>query len=211
MDGLVERYNRTLKSMLKKFVAANGKDWDQWLPYLLFAYREVPQASTGFSPFELLYGRQVRGPLDLLREAWGNPRPTETNSILAYVLKMRDKMEEMASLVEDNMHQAQQTQARWYDQSTRQRSFTPGKQVLLLLPTTENKLLARWQGPYRITRKLGPVTYELEMPGRRKTRQVFHINLLKEWHERELPLSHQLMVRSVGEDEDEPSHKRQPS
>ena len=47
-DGLVERYNRTLKSMLKKFVAANGKDWDQWLPYLLFAYREVPQASTGF-------------------------------------------------------------------------------------------------------------------------------------------------------------------
>ena len=107
-DGLVERYNRTLKSMLKKFVSANGKDWDQWLPYLLFAYREVPQASTGFSPFELLYGRQVRGPLDLLREAWGNPRPTETNSILAYVLKMRDKMEEMASLVEDNMHQAQQ-------------------------------------------------------------------------------------------------------
>ena len=190
--------------MLKKFVSANGKDWDQWLPYLLFAYREVPQASTGFSPFELLYGRQVRGPLDLLREAWGNPRPTETNSILAYVLKMRDKMEEMASLVEDNMHQAQQTQARWYDQSARQRSFTPGQQVLLLLPTTENKLLARWQGPYRITRKLGPVTYELEMPGRRKTRQVFHINLFKEWHERELPLSHQLMVQSVGEDEDAP-------
>ena len=156
--------------MLKKFVAANGKDWDQWLPYLLFAYREVPQASTGYSPFELLYGRQVRGPLDLLREAWGNPRPTETNSILAYVLKMRDKMEEMASLVEDNMHQAQQTQARWYDQSTRQRSFTPGKQVLLLLPTTENKLLARWQGPYRIARKMGPVTYDLEMPGRRKPR-----------------------------------------
>ena len=155
-DGLVERYNRTLKSMLKKFVAANGEDWDQWLPYLLFAYREVPQSSTGFSPFELLYGRQVMGPLDLLREAWGNPRPTETNSILAYVLKMRDKMEEMASLVEDNMHQAQQTQARWYDQSARQRSFTPGQQVLLLLPRRRQRtsfwpagrgphgLLVRW-------------------------------------------------------------------
>lgn len=57
-DGLVERYNRTLKSMLKKFISSNAKDWDKWLPYLLFAYREVPQASTGFSPFELLYGRQ---------------------------------------------------------------------------------------------------------------------------------------------------------
>ena len=73
-DGLVERYNQTLKRMLRKFVAANGKDWDRWLPNLLFAYREVPQATTGFSPFELLYGRRVRGPLDVLREAWEGPR-----------------------------------------------------------------------------------------------------------------------------------------
>ena len=42
----------------------------EYLPYLLFAYREVPQESTGFSPFELLYGRKVRGPLDVLRETW---------------------------------------------------------------------------------------------------------------------------------------------
>lgn len=48
-DGLVERFNQTLKNMLKKFVSDSGKDWDKWLPYLLFAYREVPQASTGFS------------------------------------------------------------------------------------------------------------------------------------------------------------------
>ncbi|KAK3701802.1 hypothetical protein QZH41_005161 [Actinostola sp. cb2023] len=61
-DGLVERFNSTLKSMLKKFVASNIKDWDDYLPYMLFAYREVPQESTGFSPFELLYGRRVRGP-----------------------------------------------------------------------------------------------------------------------------------------------------
>ena len=54
-DGLVERFNQTLKSMLRKAAVEEGKDWDKMLPYLLFAYREVPQASTGFSPFELLY------------------------------------------------------------------------------------------------------------------------------------------------------------
>ena len=64
-DGLVERFNGTLKAMLKKTAAEEGKDWDRLLPYLLFAYREVPQASTGFSPFELVYGRNVRGPLDI--------------------------------------------------------------------------------------------------------------------------------------------------
>ena len=51
-DGLVERFNRTLKAMLNKLVGDEGKNWDQLLPYLLFAYREVPQASTGFSPFD---------------------------------------------------------------------------------------------------------------------------------------------------------------
>ncbi len=66
-DGLVERFNRTLKNMVRKFVKEDAKNWDKWLEPLLFAVREVPQASTGFSPFELLYGRQPRGCLSSLR------------------------------------------------------------------------------------------------------------------------------------------------
>lgn len=200
--GLVKRCNRTLKSMVRKFVAANGKDWDQWLPYLLFAYQEVPQASTGFSPFELLYGRRVRGPLDLLQEAWEQPRLAEGSSVISYVLKMRDKMEKKAGLVKDKLERAQQVQAQWYDRAARQRTLQPGQKVHLLLPTMENKLLARWQGPYQVCRRLGPVTYEIEMPERRKAKQTFHVNLLKEWHERDQPPSHQLLVRAVV-DEDE--------
>ena len=88
-DGLVERFNQTLKSMLRKSVNKEGKDWDKMIPYLLFAYREVPQSSTGFYPFELLYGREVRGPLDILREAWEtNTRSDE--SVVSYVLSMRE-------------------------------------------------------------------------------------------------------------------------
>ena len=68
-DGLVERFNQTLKSMLRKTAIEEGNDWDRLIPYLLFAYREVPQSSTGFSPFELLFGRPVRGPLEVLKES----------------------------------------------------------------------------------------------------------------------------------------------
>ena len=50
-DGLIERFNQTLKSMPRKALTNEGKDWDKLVPYLLFAYREVPQASTGFSHF----------------------------------------------------------------------------------------------------------------------------------------------------------------
>ena len=70
-DGLVERFNKTLKSMLRKLVDTDGRDWDQLLPYLMFAVREVPQSSTGFAPFELLYGRRPRGLLDLAKESLG--------------------------------------------------------------------------------------------------------------------------------------------
>lgn len=66
-DGMVERFSETLKTVLRKFVSDTGADWDQWLPYLMFAYREVSQSSTGFSPFELLYLHQVCGPLDVLK------------------------------------------------------------------------------------------------------------------------------------------------
>lgn len=46
------------------------KDWDKLLHYLLFAYQEVSQASTGFASFEPLYGRPVRGLLDIVKEEW---------------------------------------------------------------------------------------------------------------------------------------------
>jgi transposase InsO family protein len=56
MEGLCERFNQTLKSMIRKFVHEDARNWHQWLDPLLFAVREVPQASTGFSPFELPLG-----------------------------------------------------------------------------------------------------------------------------------------------------------
>ena len=66
-NGLVERFNSTLKGMLKKYVQDRVQTWDKYLPYLFFAYREVPSESTGYSSFELLYGRMVRGPLAVIK------------------------------------------------------------------------------------------------------------------------------------------------
>lgn len=99
----MEKYNQTLKAMLRKFVPNTGTDWDQWLPYLLFAYREVPQVSTGLSPFE--YCCQARGPLDLLKDYWENPRP-EGENIVAYVVQMRERLEQMPALVWEECNRA---------------------------------------------------------------------------------------------------------
>lgn len=67
-NGLCERFNGTLKQMLKRVAIERPKDWDRYLPAVLFGYREVPQESTGYSPFELLLGRKPRGPMMILHD-----------------------------------------------------------------------------------------------------------------------------------------------
>ena len=67
-NGLCERFNGTLKKMLKRMATEQPKEWPQFITPLLFAYREVPQASLQFSPFELVYGRSILGALQVLRE-----------------------------------------------------------------------------------------------------------------------------------------------
>jgi len=179
-DGLVERFNRTLKSLLRKLVNKEGRDWDRLLPYILFAYREVPHDTTGFSPFELLYGREVRGPLDVLKDVWEANRKSD-ESVVSHILLVRERMEEMSEVVEENARAAQSRQKRWYDQTARERELEPDEEVLVLLPTSTNKLLAQWQGPYRVLRRMGKVNYEVLMPDKKRKRKVFHINMLKKW------------------------------
>ena len=166
-DGLAERFNGTLKTMIRRFAQEAPGEWDELLPYLLFSYREVPQASTGFSPFELLYGRSVRGPLDILREAWteGVDDDMEVN-VSDYVVQMRERLQAMSELVGQNMEQAQAKQKKYFDRNARDRSFEPGELVLLLLPTRSRKMDAAWQGPFRVIKRTGPVDYRIDMPGR---------------------------------------------
>ena len=96
-DGLVERFNQTLKQMLRQLIEGEGREWNKLLPYVLFAYREVPQFS---SPFELLYGRDVRGPLDILKEGWTRTTP-QVDDIVSYVDRVHEQLEAAKDLVQE--------------------------------------------------------------------------------------------------------------
>ncbi|KAI7796732.1 hypothetical protein IRJ41_005254, partial [Triplophysa rosa] len=181
-DGLVERFNRTLKTMIRKFVHEDAKNWDKWLEPLLFAVREVPQASTGFSPFELLFGRQPRGVLDVLRETWEDG-PSNSKNEIQHVLDLRTKLHTLGRLSMENLLQAQDKQSRLYNRGTNLRKFSPGEKVLVLLPTSSSKLLAKWQGPFEVTRQVGDLDYEVIRTDRSGARQIYHLNLLKKWQE----------------------------
>lgn len=126
----------------------------------------------------------MRGPLDILKEAWEADNASEQVNILSYGIKMREKMEVTTEMVKVNMTKAQQQQKQWYDKSSRKRTLTLGQKVLLLLPSSHSSLLAKSQGPYEVNRRLSSVNYEVFMPDRRKKYQVYHINLLRPWHDK---------------------------
>ncbi|XP_055932014.1 uncharacterized protein K02A2.6-like [Argiope bruennichi] len=69
-NGLIERYNRVFKNSLHHIIRTDPSNWDKYIPYMLFAYREVPNCTTGVSPFKLMYGREARGPLSVLKSSW---------------------------------------------------------------------------------------------------------------------------------------------
>uniref|UniRef100_A0A8C1MWX3 Gypsy retrotransposon integrase-like protein 1 n=1 Tax=Cyprinus carpio TaxID=7962 RepID=A0A8C1MWX3_CYPCA len=179
-DGLVERFNQTLKQMLRRVAAEDKRDWDLMIPYVLFGVREVPQASTGFTPFELLFGRQPRGLLDVAREAW-EQQPAPHRTVIEHVRQMRERIDRVMPLVREHLTRAQQAQQRHYDRAAQPREFQPGDRVMVLVPSSACKFLASWKGPYSVVERIGPVTYRLRQPGRRQAEQLYHINLLKKW------------------------------
>ena len=162
-NGLVERFNGTLKGMLKRMCSEQPKMWDRFMPAVLFAYRETPQTSMGFSPFELLYGRTVRGPLTILRELWDKELKDEVKTTYQYVFELREKLEETCKLARENLGRARDVYKTYYDKTAKERKFKVGNKVLILLPTVNNKLLLQWRGPYDIVSVKGPMDYEVQV------------------------------------------------
>ena len=181
-NGLVERFNGSMKQMLKRMCAERPSDWDRYVEPLLFAIRESPQESLGFSPFELLYGRKVRGPMSILKELWtGNVDVAETKTTYEYILDLRNRLEETCQEAHRTLQKSAARYKHQYDKKSKNRSLEPGDKVLLLLPTDRNKLLLQWKGPFNVIARISAADYRIDLNGKTK---VFHINLLKKYHER---------------------------
>ena len=198
-NGLVERFNGTLKQMLKKLAMEQPQKWDEFIPALLFAYREVPQDSLGFSPFELLYGRTVKGPMRVLRQLWTEEEASdETKTTAEYVTNLRNRIEETCEIARDHLAKASLRQARYYDRHSKPRTLSVGTKALLLLPTKHNKLELAWKGPYTVVERVNSFDYKIKVG---KMTRMYHINLLREYHERDKMLQQEPVLEEEEEDE----------
>ncbi|XP_042877710.1 KRAB-A domain-containing protein 2-like [Penaeus japonicus] len=99
-QGALERSHQTIKSMLTDWLE-NCKDWDEGIPLVLYALRSSKQESLGCSPNELLFGKEVRGPLKLLFDSWVDME--NDVELTEYVSKLKDRLKQFKSLQVENL------------------------------------------------------------------------------------------------------------
>ncbi|GFT13820.1 retrovirus-related Pol polyprotein from transposon 412 [Trichonephila clavipes] len=164
--GAVERWNRTLKDMLSKNVQEHGSDWDLHLPFLLFAYREIPHSRTGMSPFQLVYGRLPSGPISLLKEVWVGERnipTTLSRSVEKYLEDLIEKLRKAHEIAAEMAEATQNNYASYYNLRSREKQFKVGDKVLVLLPSSTHKLMKTWIGPATIIEITRPYPAKVEL------------------------------------------------
>ena len=192
-QGALERFHQTLKNMVRTYCFDPGKDWDEGIHLLLFAIRESVQESLGFSPFELVFGHNVRGPLKLLKEKILSEDTTPLN-LLQYVSGFKHKLSKVCEIAKSNLKSSQTKMKMRYDLTAKERKFNPGEKVLVLLPIIGNTLQARYHGPYLVEKRISDLNYIIQTPDRRKQRQLCHINMLKPYFDKDSISSHSVNI-----------------
>ena len=181
--GLCERLVQSTKRIIGKLAHDSPRSWQKHLNCTMWALREVPNETTGISPFQAVFGILPKGPLAILKEHWCGETdlPLDLSKGTAdYLKELRNKLETAQSFVNSHTTQAQQRYARYYNLRSKDKHFSVGEQVIILMPdSTASKTFSRWRGPAVIVEKRSPYSYIVEING---ARQHIHANHLRKFY-----------------------------
>ena len=176
-NGCIERFHSTLKRCLKKQPKCS-EDWDLLIPYVLFALRESPCRATGYAPFELMYGREVRGPSKILRDTWVEQTP-EHSTHSEILNQIRSRLTIVRDIAFENERTLKNYNKEHYNKKANAPPLEIGQEVLVKIPTEPKGIHSEWKGPFTILNRPSNVTYTLDAPYRGERLKTFHRNSLK--------------------------------
>ena len=177
-NGMIERSHRVFKDILSHYVSKSQQDWDEFIPYVLMAYRMNIHNSTGYSPFFLLHGRDPILPIDEISK----PKTIKYDCDQNYVSEMMLRLQDTFNKVKENLQTSAELRAIQYNKNTKIKRFNLGDLVYLHDSSNQvgisKKLTKPWVGPYRVVEIKGEVNYRIrELYGRKEL--VVHVNRLK--------------------------------
>lgn len=179
----VERFHRTLKRLLRVLCVEAKEEWDRHLPAALLALRTVTHESIGFSPSELVFGKNLRTPDVLLYEHWANEEEVES-LVTEHVFQIINRLKRSQDLAVERMTELREKRKLWYDRNAVKREFKVKDRVLVLATTKPHKLSVQWIGPGVVEEKISETNYVVRMKEGRERSRVYHINMLKPYFER---------------------------
>src|SRR5665811_273260 len=177
-DGQTERVNQILEDMLRACVLSYGSKWEDCLPFAEFSYNNSYQSSLQMAPFEALYGKKCRTPLN-----W-----SDTGESKLFGPDTLREAEEQVQLIRERLKTAQSRQKSYTDTKRRDLTFSIGDYVYLRVTPlkgmqrfhVKGKLAPRYIGPFKVIARRGEVSYQLELPKELGDyHDVFHISLLR--------------------------------
>ena len=148
-NGQTERFNRTLLDMLGTLEHERKRDWKKYLPSLVYAYNATKHESTGYTPFELMFGRKAKLPIDSVFHL-DNREDTITSD---YVKDLKERLETSHEIANKALQKARQKQKTQYDKKAKATTILVGDTVLV-------KILA-YEGKHKIADKFEIDTYKV--------------------------------------------------
>ena len=146
-NGQTERFNHTMYAMRAQYVEKNQTDWDLWLPSVLFAYRTSDHSFTGHSPYEMVFGRSPKQPIDFqIPKVQPDFTPAPT---LSYFSALKETLKNAHDDARDQLSTAQHHQKEYYDQQVNAERFSVGDRVLVYDPVNRGfpKFQKHYVGP----------------------------------------------------------------
>ena len=178
-DGMVERFNKTLCSMLRAYINDNHSNWDLLLPYVMMAYRATNHESTGVSPNMLMFGHNTRTPLDLIYQMPPNVKHVPSN---LWVWELQERLESVHTFVRENTGLAIERQKKIHDKRLSYEGFNVGDRVLVYFPVKKSgqspKLTHFWRGLFKVTEIISEVLLNINC-GRNGGIQTIHIDRVR--------------------------------
>jgi len=164
-NGMIERFHRTLNSMIAKIISERQRDWDLCLPSVMAAYRATCHSSTGYSPNALFLGREVISPIDLVL---GDCYLSDTNPKFVddFVKLTWDRLQTVYCKVREFTQQTAQSREVRYNLKVKPAEFVKGQLVWYFCPRRRVGRKDNWEkfysGPFTILEQLGPVLYRIQ-------------------------------------------------
>ena len=182
-NGMVERYHRTLNSILGKIVREDQRNWCERVPIATAAYRASVHEATGYTPNKLMLGHEVYAPLDIVV---GPPEDVEHfQSVDEFVARQQQVMREVYTSVREHLQVSASRRKKYYDIRVKRRQFEAGAWVWYYYPRRYLRKSPKWQksyiGPYLITKVLPPADAVLQKSKRGKP-FVAHFDKLKPFY-----------------------------